>query len=463
MAELVSQLDALIDQAQPVPGARRKFRRLILGLAWPVVADMLLQTTTQIVDMVMVGRLGPAAVAAVGLSLQPLSFALSVFSGVAVGTTAIVARLMGAREEEKAARAAAQSFLFAVCLAACLSLVVGRFAKDIVTLMGAQPDALALGSTYLRLLAPGLVFLLSTTVLSAALRGAGDMHTPMRVGALTNAINVLADYALIFGRFGFPALGVAGAAVATTAARILGGTTLLALVFTNSTALPVPPRVFASMDPALTKRVLATGTPAAFERVVRSLGMLLYIRLVASLGTVPYAIHTICVNIESISFMPGTGLAAATATLVGQSLGAQNPRAAVRSATECVRLAATIMGSLGLVFLAVPGLMLRAYTADPRMIGLGSVCLRIVAFAQIPMGVAFVLAGALRGAGDTRTVLLAVSATTFLVRLTLAGALIRGTGMGLAAAWLTMVADWTALACLAFWRFRSGAWQRVRM
>jgi len=202
-------------------------RRWVIRLAWPVAAEMFLHTLTQIVDMMMVARLGSGALAAVGLSFRPMFFTLSIFLGVGAGTTALVARAMGSRRPDEASEVAHQSAMATVVLSTGLAVLFWVFAPSILRFMGAAPSVMPLGVSYMRGLAWGMVFMYTANVLTAALRGAGDTHTSMRVNIFANVLNVVLNYVLIFGHLGFPRLEVLGAALATSISRAAGGLAII--------------------------------------------------------------------------------------------------------------------------------------------------------------------------------------------------------------------------------------------
>ncbi len=449
------------------PGDAVAIRRRVIQLSLPVFAEVVLQTLTQVVDMAMVGRLGASAIAAVGLSMQPLFLGQGVFMGLSVGTTALVARFTGAGDRRMAGRTNHQSLLVSTGLALVMCAAAYVYARDIVSLMGAEQDVVLLGTSYLRYLVPGFAVLLATMTVGGALRGAGDTTTPMKINVLVNLINVVGNYMLIFGHLGFPALGVDGAAIATTVSRIIGGALFVWAAWRRGSPV-APPRQahlvdHLRIDTVLVGRVLRVGVPAILERLVISSGMLVYIRAVAGLGTVVYAAHNIANNAESLSFMPGLAFATAATALVGQGLGAGRPDFAERSAREALRLGLAVMGTMALVFLTVPQYLMMIYTSDPEIIRLGSIALRVISFGQVPMGTAFIYSGALRGAGDTRSVLYVTAFAVWVVRLSATYLLVVVGGLGLLGAWLAMVADWLVRGGYVWYRFRAGRWRRLQV
>ena len=458
-----SSTDAL--PASEAVGASQSFRRAIrsrvINLAWPVFAELSLQTITQVVDMAMVGHLGAAAIAAIGLSMQPLWLVMSIFMGLSVGTTALVARLVGANNHEEAGHIAKQSLLVSLFISLIVGVAAFIAAPQIIRLMGAEADALPLGISYMRYLVPGYVFMLPAMVATAALRGAGDTRTPMVINLFVNILNVLANYTLIFGHFGFPAMGVDGAGLATTIARIVGAVALVAVLASGRKVIGIPPGRILQFDPEVLKRIVGVGLPATIERVAMSLGMLFYVRTVASLGTVVYAAHVLATNAESLSYMPGIAISTAAATLVGQGLGAKDPEAAEASGWESCKLGALVMGIMGVVFFLFPEAILGIYTDDPEIISLGVVALRVVAFIQIPEAIGFILSGSLRGAGDTRGVFYVTAIGAWAIRLLLAYIFVIHLHWGLLGAWLAMAADWIFRSAMFLARFKGGTWKEI--
>ncbi len=443
--------------------SQENLRRTILLLAWPVMAEMALGTVTQIVDMAMVGRLGSASIAAIGMSMQPFMLAFSIFSAISVGNTALVARFIGSKDPDSASRTLAQSLLIGITMAALIGVGGFVFARQIISIMGPEPEVLDLGVSYVRYMLPGFFFMFSGMMITGSLRGAGDTKTPMKINIAINLLNPLLNYVLIFGHFGFPAMGVRGAALATTLARSLGGVCFAIIVLRGKGILHLKLQDLKQLDTPLIKRILNIGIPAAIEQLVSRTGQMLYARTVAGLGTVMYAAHSIAINAESISYMPGFGFATAATALVGQSLGATDPERASKAGWESWRLGSLLMGFMGVLLFLIPGVLMRIYTDDPEVISYGITALRIAAFAQIPMATGFIFAGALRGAGDTRFMLYISTAGVWIVRLGLAYIFVSVLGWGLAGAWVAMSADWLFRGGMAALRFKTDKWKRIKV
>ncbi len=454
---------AISRREQSLLRTNKSLTNTILLLAWPVMAEMMLQTLAQIVDMAMVGRLGKASIAAVGLSFRPLFVGQAIFLGLGVATTALVARFIGAGDRAKATRAAEQSLLTTSVLALALAAFGYLAARQITVFMGAEADVVGLGTTYLRGFSPGLFFLMLATIMTSALRASGDTKTPFYAGAISNVVNVVGNYVLIFGMFGFPALGVLGAAIATSFSRVVAAGIMFMALLRGKGGLHLNWRDFATLDWDMITRLFKIGIPAALERFVQSISMMLHLKILATLGTTAVAISTLSGNVEQISFMPSIGFAVAASTLVGQNLGAKQPEEAERSGWGAVRLCSLFMGTMGLLFVLVPTLFIRIFTADPTVIEPAKAVLRIVGLAQVPQAVGFVTSGILRGSGDTRAVLGIGLVGNVVLRLGLSYLFVIVLRWGLWSAYLAVLIDWLVRGgLLAYW-VKRGKWKTVKV
>lgn len=449
----------------PLPAAAGSaaLRRQILRLAWPVVAEQLLGTLAQMVDMMLVGPLGAAAVAAVGLSTQPLWFLMGPFMGLGAGVGALVSRCAGAGQHLQARSALRQGFWLATALAILMGGLIAAQAAAIVRLMGGEPDLVPVAAAYLCALAPGLAALFWSLVMGAALRAAGDTRTPFYISAAVNAVNLALTWALVYGRLGLPALGVTGAGAATSMARGLGALALLAALLRRARPVRLEPERLLALDGDLMRRILRVALPAAGERISSTLAYTVYARLVATLGTVAVAAHYTAVVAEQVSWMLGAGLTTAAATLAGQALGARAPERAQAAIRESVRVGAAAILPLAALFLAFPEAYLRLFTREPRVLAGAADALRVAAAGEVPMILAVVLTGALGGAGDARVPAGISLAGGWAVRLGCTALFLFGLGWGLPGAWAASVLDWTVRVLLLYARFRSGRWQHVQV
>lgn len=380
----------------------RAIRRRVADLSWPALIEMMLVSFVGVADMIMVGRLGPAAIAAVGLSNQPMFMALAVFQALNVGTTALVARYVGASDYREASQTAQQSLAMTVIVGTLLSAASYLATPWVIQLMGAEPDSLPLGIAYLRIVSVGIGFSAISMCLASVLRGAGDTVTPMTANVIANIVNCVSNYILIYGKLGFPAYGVSGAAMATTLSRVVSCLLILRVMLSrNSVIRLVAIRSF-RLRLDLLQRVVRIGIPSALEQFALRGGQLIFIRIVAGLGTLVVAAHQIGMNILSLSFMPGQAFSIAATTLVGQALGAGSPSVAERSALETRKLGMVVSGAMAVVMFFGGEWIARLYTSDPDVVRQTATVLKIIGLVQPAQSTQFILAGGFRGAGDTR-------------------------------------------------------------
>ncbi len=454
--------------------SRSQIRKKVLALAWPAIVEMFLHTFKHIMDSAMVGRLGEAEIASVGLSMSPMMLFMGFFAAIGIGSTAVVARFVGAKERDQANKAGQQSLLLSIGSALIITVLVFVLARNIITFMGAEPHVIPLGTTYMRTISLALVFMSTSFIMSGVLRGAGDTKSPMRVNATTNVCNVILNYFLIFEtrtvmlgsvELMVPGagLGVFGAALGTGISRMIGSIIILIILFKGKSVIKLYASKMLEVDLELMKRIVRIGIPAAVERLVMSSGQVMFNRIVASLGTTAYAAHHLAIMAESVSFMPGFGFSMAATTLVGQGLGAKDPELSEKCAYETWRLGLGVMSFMGVIFFVFPYQFMSLLTHEPEVITLGAMCLRIVALAQPPFATAIVLSGAIRGAGDTKFPMYASIVGVWVIRLSLALLLGVYLEMGLFGVWLAMATDLYARGILFFFRFRSGYWKDIKV
>jgi putative MATE family efflux protein len=287
-----------------------------------------------------------------------------------------------------------------------------------------------------------------------------------------NVVNIILGMSLVFGLWIFPRLEVLGAGLALCAANLVGAALVVLVLFRGGRRrLPGLPAarirvrlrdIFSINRPAIAL-LFRIGIPAGVEMFAMRIGFLLYVRIIASLGTVALAANAIALRIESLSFMPGMGIAMAATTLVGQSLGAGQTHLAEKSMKRCAWVAVTVMSLMGFVTFVAARPLAALFTPEGQMIGLTTLCLRIAAVEQPLLGFVMVYMGGLRGAGDTvSTMIVSLVGSTF-VRVPLVFLLARTLGMGLAGAWLGAVFDWSIRTVITYWLVRRGRWKRLKV
>lgn len=447
----------------------------MVRLAWPALAENLLATLVQFIDTAMVGALGATATAAVAVAVNatPIWLLNGIVTSVGVGGTALVARMIGAKDREGAEAAARQVFLAAVALAVTLFAATMIVAPYVPRWMRAEPVLHADATAYLRLV--GLAFIPHYTgmALGSVLRGAGDTRTPMWIAAAANVLNVLGNFLLIYETrtlqlFGLSlpvwgaGMGVRGAAISTAVSTGLAGLWMVWAITRPKSRLRLSlHRLRPNAD--LLRRIFRVGFPAALERVTINVGQLFFVGMIAAIGTAQLAAHHLAVTVESLSYMPGFAFGVAATTLVGQSLGATDVPAAKAQGRLTIGIGVVVMTLIGVGLFAFAHCLIAMLTPDGTVREIGTVLIRICALEQPFMALSMVGSGALRGAGDTRVPFVISLIGMWGVRLVLARWFVYGLGWGVNGAWYAMVLDVAVRGTLMGARFARGKWAYLRV
>ncbi|QQZ64019.1 MATE family efflux transporter [Paenibacillus sonchi] len=412
--------------------------------------ENLLQTVVGFVDTLFVSKIGLNEVTAVGVSNTILNVYIAIFLAIGVGTSSMIAKRVGAGKIEEARQIARQSTWLSIIAGLLFGIITLFFAEPLLRIMGAEPEVLSSGVVYFRIVAVPSIFISVMTVFGSILRSAGDTKTPMKVGIWINLVHIILDYVLIFGISGIPGLGIAGAALATVLVRIIGCFALYKYIRKS----PLSFSLFKKDGNEFTKPLLKLSGPAAAERLIMRLGQVLYMGLIVRIGTEVYAAHTIAGNIEIFSYMPGYGLAIAATTLVGQYLGANRHRDAYQFGIYTSAVAVVFMGIAGVLLFVLAPIAAAWFTGEQGVIDMVTTALRIDAFAQPFLAVGLVLAGALQGAGDTKSPMYSTAIGMWLIRVI--GVYVLGIqlDLGIAGIWLSIAIDLAIRAVFLFYRFR---------
>ena len=431
-------------------------------LAWPVILSLLSEAAVGLVDTLMVGRLGADAVAAVGVGAQLLGAVSIVTTAVGTGTVALVARHVGAGEPALVRRVVGQSIVTGFALG-CLAIVpVELWTAGAVRLFGVAPSVVDLGVAFTRvvmLAIPGGAVLF---VVGSALRAAGDTRTPLAIGLVVNVVNVVLNYGLIFGRLGMPELGVRGSAAASASAFTIGAVIGVALLARGRLRVRFG-RGDLRPEGRTIARIARIGVPTGVEQLAMQTGFLVYLVFASRYGTSAVAAYFIGVRILALSFLPGVGFATAAAALVGQHLGAGAPRTAEDAGWVATRMAVVLMSGAGLVLLLFAAPIARLFVDDAAVIEDTRWFIYMLGLCQPLMAVDYALGGALRGAGDTRFPLLTLFIGLYGCRLAFAWIVTHALALSVPWLWAALLGDYAARAALKSWRYRTGAWQRVRV
>ncbi len=466
--ELGSSDTGVIKKPPMPPGVTTKrLIRDVALIAWPSLIELILTQLTSMADQMMVGRLpgmeGVMGLTAVGLATQPKFLLMTMIQALNVGATAVIARCRGQHDREKANLVFKHALILNFIMST-IFMVVGLFSAEwMIKFMSAEnisAQALAYGVDYLRIQMYGFVPLCMGFTVTAALRGIGDTKTPMIYNTVANVVNFIFNYLMIYGHYGFPKMGVAGASWAT----IIGQTVAFFIAF--SVALGKKHYVYLDLkekfkfDRKIMGSVVSIGVPSMVEQLFMRAGVIIYTRTVAGLGDTMYATHNVCMNIQALSFMIGQASANAATTLMGQSLGKKREDMAIIYMSVTRRIGICISFVLAAVLVLFNEQIIGAYNKTPEVIAAGAQILLLLAASQPFQADQFIVSGGLRGAGDTRFTAVIILITVIGVRSGLGILMVTILDWGLWGAWIALVCDQLLRTLLMALRYRSGKWKK---
>ncbi|MDA7503865.1 MATE family efflux transporter [bacterium] len=436
-------------------------RKTVFFLALPVLGEQVLNFLVGFYDVYLAGHLAADirtdATAAVGVAAYVGWLASMLFAVVGNGTTALISRAWGAGDHAQANRVANRSVLLSIVSGLVFMSLIVPFAPWLVRFMGLQGNAAEIAVRYLRVDAFGLIFASVSLVLAAAFRGSGDMKTPMLVFGSISILNVIVSTAFVNGTPFNPALGVDGIVYGTLVARVCGGLFILFLFARGRNGLSLRIEQLRLRGETV-RRILAIGIPSAVEGFVMWVGHALFLRVISEIGPTTFAAHIIGVRVEAITYLPAVAYGAAAATMVGQSLGADNRKRALKAGYEAA-LQCSILGVfITLWFTLGAEWIYTMMHEDLAVREIGIPAFRIVGLFQIPLILAIVFFAATRGAGETKFPLYVALITTYLVRVPLGYYFGVHLKMGLMGAWVGMNADMFVRGVIATWRYSSRRW-----
>lgn len=441
----------------------KDIRNKIFKLAIPAIMEMTLHTLVWTADMAMVGRLNSASISSVNLGAQIMFTISNIFGALGIGATAMVSRQIGAQNKDEAENIAAQSIGIGIIISLLIGITGMLSSNMVFKLIVDDAEVIALGSIYLRIVFIGAFFLIPQFVANSILRGAGNTVVPLISAAFANVFNILADYVLIFGKLGFPELGVRGAAIATGTAQILGASITFFFLIRGKSGIKLHISKIFRLSKDVVRSIINLSVPATLETFMNEGSRLLSSFWIAQLGTAAFAAHSLANAAESISFMPGYGFAVAATTMVGQSLGARSIKKAEISTKKSVIYSTLLMGAVALAFLIVPFGIMRLFSNDLDTVALASKCLRVGAIEQIPIAIAMSISGALKGAGDTRGPFKISLVTNLGVRLPLIFIIVFILKWNIVYVWWATAIQFIVEAILMTIRYKKGRWKSIKI
>jgi putative MATE family efflux protein len=436
--------------------------RALMLLAVPMVLEVALESVFAVVNVFWVGRLGPGAVATVGLTEAMFSCIYALGMGLGIGATAMVARRIGEKNPEGAARAAVQAIALGVLMAIPIAVAGGIFAPDLLRLMGADAAVVADGAGFTRIMFAGNIVVLLLFLINAIFRGAGDAAIAMRSLWVANICNLVLDPLLIFGIGPFPELGLTGAAVATTIGRGMGVAYQFYRLAERNNRFTIR-RSHLRLDPPLLSSMLRLSGTGMFQILIGTTSWIGLIRVISTFGSVALAGYTVTMRIVIFAILPAWGMSNAAATMVGQALGARKPERAERAVWRAALYNLAFLGSLGLVFVVGAPWLVNPFSPDPEVRRIATLGLRIIAAGFPFYAYGMVLTSSFNGAGDTWTPTWLNLFCFWLWEVPLAWVLSKHLGWGPTGVFVAVAVAFSTLAMVSAMLFRKGRWKTRRV
>jgi putative MATE family efflux protein len=437
-------------------------RRAVFLLAVPMVLELVLESTFAVVDIFFVGKLGSSAVATVGLTETILFLLYAIGIGLAMAVTAVIARRIGEGKREEAAVTAVQAIWIALLASVPFAIVGIIFAQDLLRLMGADAWTLAHGYRYMQWALGGNAVILLLFTINAIFRGAGDASAAMRVLWFANALNIVLDPILIFGFGPIPALGLEGAAIATTIGRGAGVMMQLWILFRGSQHLRVL-RSQVAWHGAILWNIVRTSFGGIGQMIVAMTSWIFLMRILANIGSEAVAGATIAIRIMMFTMMPAWGMSNAAATLVGQNLGAQQPSRAEASVWRIGAYNMVYLLAVSVAFFTLPRELMSIFTADATVIAIGAEWLRILSYSLFVYGWWMVSVQAFNGAGDTATPTWINVVFFWLIQIPLSWLLAIGLHWQQSGVFWGVFVSETSVGLFTLWLFTRGKWKSAQV
>ena len=439
----------------------KEYMKPVFRLACPVVVGMAARTVMNLVDVAMVGRLGASQLAATGLSVHILMVVMFSFGAINVGVQAITARRYGEKEYGLCGDTVNKALLF-VMMTGLFGSIAGIFAgPTLLNYFSNDPQVYMYGKQYIAIRFLEFFAFAASGIFRGFFDGIGKTSINMQAMVTMNVANIILNYLLIFGKFGFPRLEVTGAGIASMISSYIG----LSVVIFNSIRVQYRQKygLYRTMriDVSLIKRLFRLSMPVIIQNFLVYLGFLLFLMMIGMISTIGLAASNVCIAIMSVSFMPGYGIGVAAATLVGQQLGAKQPDRAERFGWESLKLGVIIMGSMGVVFISIPDLILKIFTQDVRIIEEGIIALRILGFVQFFDAFGTVFGCCLQSSGMTRFVMVVEVVINWGIFLPLTYILGITFKLGTWGAWFSLAVYLFLFGIMMGMAFIKGRWKQV--
>lgn len=448
-----------------IRGTGADYTQITLGkaiflLAVPMILELVMESLFAVVDIYFVGKLGPSAVATVGLTETYMFLLYSLAMGLATAVTAIIARRVGEKKREDAGIAAVQSVFLAVLCSVPFAIAGIFFSKELLGLMGADPWGIEHGYRYTQWMLGGNTTIVLLFVINAIFRGAGDAAIAMRVLWIANIINIVLDPLLIFGWGPIPAMGIQGAAVATTIGRGIGVIIQLWTLVKGGKHIQTKISQL-YLDAKVILNIAKTSLGGIGQMIVAMTSWIFLMRILSDVGSEAVAGATIALRIMMFTMMPAWGFSNAAATLVGQNLGAGHPDRAESSVWKIGACNMVFLVGVAIVFYFNNDSLVNIFTDDPRVIAIGGEWLKIISYSYFVYGWWMVSVQAFNGAGDTRTPTMINLVFFWLIQIPLSYLLAIHFGWQHSGVFWAVFFSETGVGLFTLWLFSRGGWKKA--
>ena len=418
-----------------------------IQMAWPAVCESFFVALAGLVDSLMVSSIGSYAVAAVGLTTQPKFMGLALFLAVNVSLSALVARRRGEKKKREANELLLAAVLFTLASVAVVSVLLVGFANEIIRFCGSEQDTHGTAVIYFRIIMGGAVFNVLSIVINAAQRGSGNTKIAMRTNIVSNVVNVIGNYLLINGHFGFPALGIHGGAIATVFGTVIACVMSVHSLMKRDNFVSIPYIIAEKIKPSFAqlKRIIHVGYSVFIEQILMRIGFMSTAMMAAGMGTAAMAAHQVGMNIMALTFSFGDGMQVAAVALIGKSLG-EGPAE-----------------GLSLFFFFGGEALYRLFFVEDDIVAYGVRIVNVIIFIVLFQVAQVIYMGCLRGAGDTRYTAFVSTLSVTIIRTGfsyLCGIVLK---WGITGIWLGVLADQISRFLLTSIRFNSGKWTKIKI
>lgn len=435
------------------------------NMAWPSVLESFFVSLASMVDSLMVSSIGAYAVAAVGLTTQPKFLGLAVFIAMNVSVSALVARRKGQVNRYGANQVLVMALIFTVLMGILISLGCVVFANQIIDFCGSNADTHDGAVLYFRIIMGGMIFNIISLVINAAQRGSGNTKIAMRTNVTSNVVNIIGNYLLIGGHFGFPALGIKGAAIATVFGTVIACCMSIASVFKKENFVSILYIIKERVKPALqpARNMVKIGSSVFVEQLLMRIGFMTTAIMTAKLGTAAFAAHQVGMNLLNLSFSFGDGMQVAAVALIGQSLGEKKTDMAKMYGKICQRMGNGISAVLAVIYLIGGRFLFTLYFQEPEIIAMGVDIMHLMIIIILFQISQVIYTGCLRGAGDVVFTMIGSSTSVTLIRSVVSYTMCFVAGFGLNGIWMGIMADQFSRFMFMNLRFRQGKWVNLRI